>query len=105
MLLTYKRIKDKACAYSLILMGLWILNKQDFTLLGNVSESEISGHVCFQSKSERSLALEDQGLVSFVEHTINLKDGLPPMTVKGWVLSQKRHLGYCSECSKYCQED
>jgi hypothetical protein len=44
-------------------------------------------------------------LVSFTEQTIDFKDGLPPMTVKGWVLTQKGHLEYCSECSKYCLEE
>lgn len=81
------------------------MNKQDFTLLGKVFESEISGDVCFQSKNKRFLALEEQGLVSFTEQTIDFKDGLPPMTVKGWVLTQKGHLEYCSECSKYCLEE
>ena len=81
------------------------MNKQDFTLLGKVFESEISGNVSFQSKSKRFLALEEQGLVSFTEQAIDIKDGLPPMTVKGWVLTQKGHLEYCSECSKCCPEE
>lgn len=81
------------------------MHKQDFNLLGKIFESEISGHVSFKSKSKRFIALEGQGLVSFMEQVIDFKDGLPPMEVKGWVLTQKGHFEYCAECSKYCPEE
>lgn len=81
------------------------MNKRDFNLLGKVFESEISGQPLFQSKSKRFLALEEQGLVSFSEQQIKFNDGLPPMTIKGWVLTPQGHFAYCSACEKYCQED
>lgn len=81
------------------------MNKADFDLLGKVFNAEIDGLLCYQGKSKRLILLEEQGMVCRFEQPIKCNDGLPPMIVKGWVLTPKGHFEYCSACEEYCSED
>ena len=68
------------------------MKKSDIMLLERIFEKEISGTLPLQSKSKKYEQLADAELVEYVAVCL---PGWPPVTVKGWVLTDFGRYEYC----------
>jgi hypothetical protein len=74
-----------------------VLTKKDMKLLERVFAREIMGW-SLQSKSKEYERLEKEGYVFLNSEVKHFKDGLPPMTIQGWNLTQWGHMIFCMNC-------
>lgn len=68
----------------------------EFKALENVFAAEIDGRI-HQSNAKILSNLDNNGLVESLKRTL---PGRFPVTITGWVLTQRGRLLFCEECSQ-----
>lgn len=81
------------------------MTKKDILCLEKIFSAEIYGHLPFQSKSKQYEILEQEGFVEHVEEIRHFRDGLPPMTIEGWVLTELGRMTYCESCKEIDEKE
>lgn len=73
------------------------MKKRWLDALERVFAAEIEGHT-LRSKAQIFKELEAGQYVVWVEELLHFKDGLPPMRVAGWGLTDRGRITYCESC-------
>mgnify|MGYP001578005687 CR=1 FL=1 len=75
------------------------LTKKHIQALEKVFAAEIKGRLPFQSKARIYADLADAGYLEPDARTLSFSDGLPSMTVSGYVLTHAGRYAYCIQCA------
>lgn len=69
------------------------MTKRDAEILGRVFDVELTGRLPAQIKGKRIVTLCELGYVDPMARTL---DGAMPVTVRGWVLTERGRMDYCA---------